>query len=436
MKNGELYRQVNEIYAQSYDMLMQSGLYDELVRREYLVPHREVPASPGAYKTLQPRPIPFISYPYEWCFSELKDAALLTLKIQKIALRFGMTLKDASAYNIQFLDGKPVFIDTLSFERYTEGVPWVAYRQFCEHFLAPLALTSFTEVRLSQILRASINGIPLDLASKLLPWKSWLKAGVFFHIHLHARSQRRYAESTVKLHPKLFSRSAMEELVGSLNSSVRSMHWKPAGTAWGEYYKNTNYSAAAAEEKARVVGYFIEISKPETVWDFGANDGTYSKIPGRIGIKTIAFDVDPAAVEEGYLAARQEKARHVLPLVLDIVNPSPALGWANRERLSLAERGPADMALALALVHHLAITHNISFAMMADYFAETCRFLVIEFVPRGDSQVERLLRNRADIFADYTQEKFESVFDQRFKMQERRVIPDTKRTLYLMERRP
>jgi ribosomal protein L11 methylase PrmA len=435
MKDGTLYRRVNEAYARSYDTLMTSGLYDELVRREYLVPHEEVSAPQGAYKLLKPERIPFISYPYEWCFSELKDAALLTLKIQKLALKFGMTLKDASAYNIQFRKGKPILIDTLSFESCAEGAPWVAYKQFCEHFLAPLALMAFTEVRLGQMLRVSVNGIPLDLASKLLPWRSWFRAISFFHIHMHAKSQRRHAESTVQLRGNSFTRPAMDELLENLSSGVRSLRWRPADTEWGEYYGNTNYSVQAADEKGRAISRFIALAKPKSVWDLGANDGTYSRMASDAGIATVAFDIDPAAVEHGYLTVKEKKEERILPLVLDLTNPSPGLGWANAERMSLAERGPADMALALALVHHLAITNNVPFGMMAEFFAGICRTLVMEFVPKGDLQVERLLRNRADIFPGYTQEKFEEAFRERFTVREVYAIPGTKRTLYYLERK-
>ena len=201
--NNILYRQVNQCYAADFDQLTDSGLYDALVKSEYLIPHEvltdddasALSSATGVYRIIKPQPILTISYPYEWCFSQLKDAALLTLKIQLIAMRFGMTLKDASAYNIQFYHGKPVFIDTLSFEKYEEGKPWVSYKQFCQHFLAPLALMSRTDVRLSQLMRNYIDGIPLDLASRLLSKRSYLNFSLLSHIHLHAKTQQKFAGS-------------------------------------------------------------------------------------------------------------------------------------------------------------------------------------------------------------------------------------------------
>ena len=193
-RQGELYRQVNVIHAEHYDHLVASGLYDHLVRSGLLIPHQEVeiPASEPtrAYRVLKPERIDFVSYPYEWSFGQLRDAARVTIKAQAAALDHGMSLRDASAYNIQFQRGHPLLIDTLSFEKLPEGSPWVAYRQFCQHFLAPLALMSHRDVRLGQLLRIHLDGIPLDLAVRLLPWRTRLRPSLLLHLFLHARSQR------------------------------------------------------------------------------------------------------------------------------------------------------------------------------------------------------------------------------------------------------
>jgi hypothetical protein len=201
LRDGVIYRQVNRVYQNNYDHFIRSGLWDKLVEDGLLIAHSEVEleqsATGTAYKVIEPALIPFISYPYEWCFSQLKDAGLLTLEIQLKALEFGMSLKDCSAYNIQFNQGKPIFIDTLSFEMYREGQPWVAYRQFCQHFLAPLVLMSQTDIRLQQLLRIYIDGVPLDLASSLLPARSWLNFAWLSHIHMHAKSQKQFANRAV-----------------------------------------------------------------------------------------------------------------------------------------------------------------------------------------------------------------------------------------------
>jgi hypothetical protein len=428
-RGGILYRQVNSVYAEDYSRLMESGLYDKLIKAGLLVPHAETDRM-AAYKVIQPERIPFISYPYEWSFSQLKDAALATLSIQKRALKYEMSLKDASAYNIQFLRGKPILIDTLSFERLKEGAPWVAYRQFCQHFLAPLALMAYRDIRLNQLLRVYIDGVPLDLASALLPASARLNFGLLAHIHLHARAEKRFAGETVG--KAKMSRNALVGLIESLEATTRKLTWKPEGTRWGNYYAIANYSDAAFEHKKELVAAWSARVQPNLVWDLGANVGTFSRATGAY---TISCDIDPAAVEQNYLRVKAEKEQNVLPLLLDLTNPSAAIGWANRERDSFLERGPADLSLALALIHHLAISNNVPLPQLAEFFAKTAKWLIVEFVPKTDSQVKIMLSAREDIFHDYTREGFESAFKERFEIRESVAVRESERRLYLMEGR-
>jgi hypothetical protein len=434
--NGVLYRQVNQAYQAEYDLLMTSGLYQELVDAHLLIPHQEVEipaADPArAYKVLQPEPLEFVSYPYEWCFSQLKDAALTTLRIQKRALKHGMSLKDASAYNIQFRRGRPVLIDTLSFEAYLEGSPWVAYRQFCQHFLAALSLAAYRDVRLAQLLRVHIDGLPLALAARLLPWRTRLNFALAVHIHAHAASQQRFAGRAAAPTQKV-SRAALLGLLDSLESAVRKLKWSPASTAWSDYYDETNYTPAGLEHKQRLVAEFLEQVQPTSVWDLGANTGRFSRLASGRGIPTLAFDNDPLAVEKAYLEVKANKEANLLPLLLDLTNPSPAIGWENQERLALLQRGPADAILALALVHHLAIGNNLPLGRIAAFFARLGRWLVVEFAPKPDSQVQRLLASRLDIFPDYSVEGFERAFSAHFTLRRAELIQDSQRRLYLFE---
>jgi hypothetical protein len=438
--NG-LFRQINCIYRENYDLLMKSGLYDDLVKASLLVKHEEVkqpPANPEtAYKVIQPERLAFISFPYEWCFSQYQDAALCTLQIMKLALDKNMILKDASAYNIQFHHGKPVLIDTLSFEKYQEGLPWVAYRQFCQHFLAPLALMALTDIRLSQLMRIYIDGIPLDIASTLLPGKSKLNIGMQAHIHLHAVAQKRYAGKDIKqaAQERKMSKMALTGLISSLESTVKGLTWKPKGTEWADYYSSTNYTDSAFILKKKLVEELILSAKPETVWDLGANTGVFSRVASSKGIPTVSFDIDPAAVEINYLETRESGEDCILPLVLDLTNPSPAIGWANEERASFSQRARAELILALALVHHMAISNNVPLTSLADTFSRLAPKLIIEFVPKEDSQVQRLLVSREDIFPEYHQVGFEGAFKTCYRILKALPIPETKRTLYLMERR-
>lgn len=437
-KEGCLYRQVNLKYKDNYDFLMDSGLYESLVADELLIPHKEAlidcAATDEAYKIIKPEWIPFISYPYEWCFSQLKDAALCTLASQRKAIDFGMSLKDCSAYNIQFRNGKPVFIDTLSFEKYEEGKPWVAYRQFCQHFLAPLALMSYKDIRLNQLLRVYLDGIPLDLTSSLLPFHSRMRFSLLSHIHLHAGSQKRFADKAIDSHTGKMKRVSFVGLIDNLESSIKKLKWQPRDTQWADYYEDTNYSTLAMEHKKRIISEFLDKIDPHTIWDVGANLGMFSRIASRKGVFTISFDIDPAAVEKNYLECAKEKETNILPLVFDLTNPSPGIGWENRERISFMERGPADTALALALIHHLAISNNLPLDKIADFFCKICESLIIEFVPKTDSQVQRLLSSREDIFPDYNQQTFESEFKNRFMILECVRLQDSDRILYLMRR--
>jgi hypothetical protein len=436
-----LYRQVNLAYQEHYKLLMNSGLYTKLVDNGMLIKHEESTQEPAdranAYKVLKPERVGFICFPYEWCFSQYKDAAQCTLAILKSALEFNMILKDASAYNIQFQMGKPVLIDTLSFETYQDGSPWVAYRQFCQHFLAPLALMANTDIRLGQLMRIFIDGIPLDLASSLLPAKTKFNIGLQAHIHLHAAAQKRYAGSDIKQvsQERKISKMALTGLISSLESTVKSLNWKPEGTEWADYYSGTNYTDAAFISKKKLLEELISIAKPEIVWDLGANTGIFSRVTSSQGTPTISFDIDPAAVEINYLESKKEADRFILPLILDLTNPSPAIGWANIERPSLGQRATADLVMALALVHHMAISNNVPLVALAEFFTRLAPQLIIEFVPKEDSQVQRLLVSREDIFPNYHQEGFEQAFKTCYRIVKAMPIPETKRTLYLMERR-
>jgi hypothetical protein len=438
-RDGALYRQVNTRSREAYDLFMASGLYDELVASKLLIPHAEMgpenAATAGAYKVLKPERIGFISYPYEWSFSQLQQAALSTLAVQKAALARGMSLKDASAYNIQFRDGRPVLIDTLSFERCREGRPWPAYGQFCRHFLAPLALMSFRDLRLGQLLRVHLDGVPLDLASSLLPWSTRLHFPLLCHLHLHAQSQKRFAGGAELSKGRAMSRFALLALVDSLESGVRRLRVRAPKSFWASYYDETNYSDRSFKAKKEILSSFLDRIRPKTVWDLGANTGLFSRIASEKGAFVVSFDMDPMAVEIHYRQCAKDLEARVLPLVLDLTNPSPSIGWENAERLSIGQRAGADCALALALVHHLAISNNLPLDRIAAFFAKLSEWLVIEFVPKSDSQVRRMLSLREDIFPDYRQEIFEERFGAYFAIENAVRLGDSERTLYLMRRR-
>ncbi len=444
-RDGVLLRTVAPSFATTYDAVKDSGLYERLVAEGLLVAHEEVDTSlvdEPVHALLRPTRIPFISYPYEWSPSQLQAAALLTLRVQDVALDHGMTLRDASAYNVQFVGSQPVFIDTLSFAPREADAPWVAYGQFCRHFLAPLALQTLVDHRLADLLRTNIDGVPLDLASTLLPGRTKLRPGLLTHIHAQARATAsgeadadapQGAGRTAR-----FSELAMRGLVDGLRGTIKHLRWDRGRTTWGEYYAEAgHYTDDAMADKVATVERFVREVGPTMVWDLGANTGRFSEVAAATGATVVALDIDHGAVESGFraLSVQPPAVGSVLNLRYDLANPSPAIGWASAERMSLAERGPADLLLALALVHHIAIGNNVPLERIADHLATLGEHLVIEWVPKDDPKVRVLLATREDVFDGYTDEGFRAAFARRFDLVAEQPVAGTGRVLHLMRAR-
>ncbi len=436
--HGEFRRQVNHVYREHYDRLISSGLYDELVEAGLMVRHEELACesaeSAPAYKVLRPERVEFISYPGEWCFSALKDAALTALDIQRRALLCGMTLKDCSAFNFPFHNGRPVLIDTLSFE-IDRDLAWVGYRQFCEHFLAPLALMSLLDERLAQLGRSNVHGIPIDLAARLLPWRSRLRLGLGIHLHLHSAMQRKHSGVTQATQTAKVITQAKLGLVESLQSTVRGLRCKRRRGEWESYYDEHSYTQEEFQHKAATVKKCLEQSGAAKVWDLGANTGYFSMLACELGLQVIAFEADPACVERMYLTAREKGQTRLLPLVQDLASPTPSFGWENRERASIFERGRPDLVLALALVHHLVLAGNQPLVNVAAFFDRLAPWLVIEFVPEDDPQALSLRERTGGIHHRYDREEFERSLGRFFAVQNVERISETGRTLYFMRRR-
>lgn len=399
----------------------------------------ELAALAGAASVIRPRAIDFISHPYEWCFSQLRDAALLTLDLQSRALDAGMRLKDASAYNIQFDAGRPILIDSLSFERAEPTEPWPAYRQFCEHFLAPLALIAYRDPRSALMLRDFIDGIPLDFAARLLPGRTRLNLGLASHLHIHAGAQRRAARAPAVVDgaaaaPRRVSATGQRALLDSLRRTVSGLRWQPTGH-WSGYAGATSYSDAATASKGQIVAEMLAAIGGSTAWDLGANTGVYSAMAADAGYRVVAWDQDAGSVEAHWLRVRGTDGSPILPLVLDLTNPSPSLGWGLEERASFLERGEPDVLLALALVHHLAIANNVPLPGVARLFARIAPRAIVEFVPKEDPMTRHLLAARRDIFDGYSIDGFRHAFSDRFEIVREAPIADSPRSLFLLERR-
>lgn len=427
---GKIFRKIQPCYFETYELLLEKKVYETLIQEELLISHQEVERSSECI-ILEPRQVPFISYPYEWSFSQLKDAALLTLKLQERLISLGFSMKDASAYNIQFLGYQPIFIDTLSFEVYKEE-PWVAFSQFCKHFLYPLLLMSKVDLQLNNLLRVWIDGIPGHLTDELLPnFKKYFSLNYWLYLKLQNRAQTHHQGKPSKIQGKL-KKEQLLRLIDGLRIAIQGLKPKNQTTEWGEYYTFTNYAESAFLKKEELVKNFIQEISPKTVWDLGANNGHFSRLASQAGISTVAFDIDPIAIEKNYLRSRKERDAHLLPLLMDLNNPSNGIGWAHMERSSLQERGPVDLGLVLALIHHLAIGNNVPLEAVAAYFSKLFKALIIEFVPKDDSKVQELLCNRKDIFTQYTQNHFKKAFSNYFVIEKEVVIEESLRTLYLM----
>lgn len=447
-RDGILLRQINASYQADWDAFESTGLSQRLRRERMLVDHE--PMDPGLaadpkaspIAVIGPEPIEFLSYPYEWSFSGLKDAALLTLEAQTTAIEHGMVLKDATAYNVQFIGAKPILIDSLSFERYTEGEPWIAYRQFCEHFLGPLAVMAHRGPELGLMLASLPDGMPLTMASRLLPGRTRLNVGLLSHLRAHAAASRRASANEHARGPQAprrqaprMSRLQMRALIDSLRRTVEGLRWEP-DTRWSDYASTTSYTPEAAQAKRAVVAAALDRARPEVTWDIGANTGDFSELAGARGRRVVAIDVDAGATELHYRRVSKAGSTTITPIIGDLRMPSPAIGWDLVERRSLFDRADADVVLALALVHHLAIGANVPLDRITSVLARLARTVIVEFVEKTDPQVVEMLANRRDVFPHYDRTGFRTAVEPHFIVEAEEPIPGAPhRWLFTLRRR-
>ena len=424
-EGGKLFRRITEEGEQDFSRFINSGLAEKLTREGRIVPFE---FCGGDETLLELEKLPFITYPYEWSFSQLRDAALLTLELAREALRHDMVLKDASAFNIAFRKGRPVFMDHTSFAVYRENEPWCAYRQFVMHFLAPLLLMRKCDLRCLGLFREDVGGIPLELASRLLPWYTRLDPGTLIHIHLHAALDKRCSEVPGKVRKAVLSRKQFENMLDSLHDFTGNLSFPRQKTAWALYSGRTSYEEKSFLFKQQCVDAFCRTCAPKVCLDLGANSGVFSEIAARYARHVVAADIDPCAVECLYRLNR-EKVPDLTPVLLDLNNPTPALGVFNTERDSFFARFRGDLVLGLALIHHLRITGNWSLEQIAELFARLAPKALVEFVPREDPQVQQLLRGREEYCPDWTVDEMCRAFARKFKNCERIPIPGSRRTL-------
>ncbi len=439
-EEGTLRRAINPIYFKQYRSLTESGFYKTLIDKGLLISHTETFNSEDRI-VITPEPIPFITYPYEWSFEQYKQAALLTLRIQKFALSKGYILKDASAYNVTFYKGKPVFIDTLSFDFYEEDMPWRAYKQFVMHFFGPLVLAKYHGTEILKMMQTHIDGIPVPLISSLLPGKTRLNATLYTNVHLLAKMESRHSED-YKAETKIarLSRKAQDNILKSLYSAIVKLKLKEE-SEWGNYYNKINYDDEAFEAKKSLIREWTAPLGVRRLIDMGGNDGTFARTVLDSVEHCIVTDIDTNAVGYNYRQIQQNEEKNMLPFVCDVLQPAPGIGFDNTERTSLLERlsayGP-DMTMALALIHHITLSGNVPFEKSAGFFASFSKYLLIEFPGREDSWVQSLLirkREFAGHFDFYNKENFESCYLKFFALEKKEIIPGTHRTLYLLKKK-
>ena len=436
-----VYRTVNAPAVEDFDFVEASGLIADLTSWGWLVASDRVDASvlgadagDAVYVVEHPR-LPFITYPYEWPFSTLKAAALLHLDIHLKALEYDVTLSDASAYNIQFIGAKPVFIDRLSFVRYREGQIWAGYKQFCEQFLNPLLLRAFFGITHNSWYRGALEGIPTDALRRMLPWRRKLSPKVFTHVVLQSALQSSATKGNVPLESKTLKaaglpRPALKNMLKRLRSWIESLMPADTGkTVWQDYAVDNSYTPEEAAAKKRFITDFCAASSPKMVWDFGCNAGDHLVAAFEGGAQYgVGFDFDQGALEACFARAA-EQGLPIQTVFLDAANPTSGGGWNEKERHGLKERASADAVLALAFVHHLAIAKNIPLDRFLEWVIGFAPTGVIEFVPKADPMVKRLLALRQDIFDSYNEEAFLAGIERRAKIVKQTTVSASGRKL-------
>jgi len=444
--DGGVFRGLGEEALRDWERLSQTQFFSRLMAAGKIVPTErsdDVPGlvSAGWAAVLRHQAIPFVSYPYEWSFGMLHAAALLHLDILLDALGEGMILKDSSAFNIQWTGADPVFIDVASFERLAPGQPWVGYRQFCQMFLYPLFLQAYRDIPFQPWLRGAIDGIEPAHCRNILSARDRLRPGVFTHVYLQSKLEDRYGgqgrDVSKEVRGAGFHKELIEANVRRLRRLVEGLTWKSSSSEWATYAERHGYDDADHEAKRAFVAEACAGRRRRLVWDIGCNAGAYSRIAAEYADYVVAMDADALVIDRLHRALQAETHRSILPLVVDLADPSPDLGWRGLERKSLDKRGTPELTLCLALIHHAVIGANIPLVEFVDWLAGLGSALVIEFVTRSDPMVARLLQNKRDDYDDYNLEFFEKTLASRFTIQRRAPIGTGTRILYFaLPRRP
>lgn len=440
IEDNILKRKILPIYFKQYYKLKNSKFFNKLFDSGLLINHKEVLASDTEI-VIHPEQIPFVTYPYEWCFNQYKEAALLTLKLHKFALENEFSLKDASAFNVTFHNGKAIFIDTLSFDFYKENTPWRAYKQFITHFFGPLLLAHYHGSEVLKLTSNFIDGIPVKIIASMLPFKTKLNPFLYSNIHLLSKFEDKHNED-YKGEAKVtaLSKKGQLNILETLYNFIKKLDLKEQ-SEWGDYYNKTNYSDDAFNLKADLINGWVSKLNAKTAIDVGGNDGTFvRRITSNLDLALVC-DIDNNAVDYNYKQVKKNKEAYMLPIVLDVLNPSANIGFNNKERFSFINRikdFAPDVTLALAVIHHMTLSGNITFEMSANFFAGFSEHLVMEFPKKDDSWVQRLLKSKGEFeshFEFYSLENFKSDYLKYYTILEEQPIKGSERVLFFLKRK-
>ena len=448
-ESGAIYRTLSSTALAEWRALEQTGFFKSAVQAKRLIatqecdPDNELRESIGNWAgCLQHEVVPFVTYPFEWSFGMLRDAALLHLELLSDALNEDFTFKDGTAYNVQWFGTTPIFIDIVSLERWKQGSPWAGYRQFCQTFLYPLFLQAYKNRPFHPWLRGRLDGITPEECRSLMSFRDLFRRGVASHVMLHAWLQSRRSVDEVDTSKALQSAGFHKDLIRAnvqgLRKVIRRLKWTPQQSKWSDYAEDNSYSEVDRQSKAEFVKVASRTQWHKLVWDLGCNTGTYSRIASENSDLVIAMDADHLAIERLYQSLKLRppaSGGSILPLVSNVVDPACGLGWRGLERKRLEDRGRPSLILFLALIHHLVIGHGVPLHELLEWLAELGGSLIIEFVSKDDPMVQRLLRGRVDNYTDYTQSNFEQLLSQKFHLVRREALASGTRTLYFAEAR-
>ena len=448
-RGDRVFRALRKGGADSYRALRKSGLADVLEKDKMMTVSWEVDrvdlgghdiAGDDICMLVEQEKVPVVSYPFEWSFDMLRDAAILSLDVLKACSEFGFVLKDATAYNVQFVGSRPIFIDLLSIKPYVQNQPWTGYAQFCQNFLYPLAVDAIKKLPCQSLLRTYLNGMPVEATRNILGVQAFTSWGMVKHVGLQSLLQRSFGGKQQELVSTVRSFSFSLEHIVALSDDMRRMIGRMSkrsdGSAWSMYQDERLYSHAALERKKRFVRKHLERLRPHCVLDLGCNTGEFSLLAAQYGQYVVAMDADESCVNEVYRNCKKESKQGILPLVMDITNPTPSQGWELCERPSVFDRVQPDCVLMLALIHHLCIAANIQLSQIVSLLKRLgARSSIVEFVPKTDPMVKRLLATREDVFDWYDERRLLEEASKDFDVVEREQLEDAGRTVYCLERK-